>query len=185
MLSIKTKQVGATNQNNIYFINARKMKNTISIILFLVSSLLLSQKLKTENNQNNNISKAFEIVVQKWETFEELKSLEKYINHPKELQKFLEKNESTKDVKLFTTKKYLIASYNEREVGGEHYTIIISLNDLTDLKLKSDKFFVDSYSSKSNILSISRNGYDSSGRYWQNGTYNLTTNQFVYNAKEY
>ena len=117
--------------------------------------------------------------------FWRIKNLEKYINHPIELKKFLEKNEPTKDVKLFTTKKYLIASYNEREVGGEHYTIIISLDDLTEIKLKSDKFFADSYNPKANILAISRNGYDSSGRYWQNGTYNLTTKQFVYSTKEY
>lgn len=161
------------------------MKNKIAIILLLVSSLLFSQKLKTENNQNNNISKAFEIVLQKWEHFEELKSLEKYVNHPTELQEFLEKKESSKDVKLFTTRKYLIASYNEREVGGEHYTIIISLDDLTDIKLKSDKFFVNGYNTKRNILKINRQGYDSTGRWWQIGTYNLTTKKFVYGSKEY
>lgn len=161
------------------------MKNTIAIFLLLVSSILFSQKLKIENDQNSNLSKAFAMILKKWEHFEELKSLEKHINHQQELQKFLEKNESTKDVKLFTTKKYLIASYNEREVGGEHYTIIISLDDLTDMKLKSDKFFVNGYNTRRNILNINRQGYDSTGRWWQTGTYNLTTKKFVYGSKEY
>ena len=146
---------------------------------------MFSQKLKTDIGQNNNLSKAFAIVVKQWSYVDELKDLEKFINNPTAIQKILEKKESTKDITLFGKNNHLIASYNERQVGGEHYTVIISLIDLTIVSLKSDKFFVNSYNSKKNILEICRNGYDLSGRYWQNGTYSLTTKQIKYSQKEY
>lgn len=161
------------------------MKKSLLITLLFLNTFLFSQNSKTENNKSENLSKAFAMVVKKWIYVDETKNLENYVNKPNELEKYREDNESSVKITLLTTPKYLVASYQETQVCGEHYTTIISLDNLQDVSPKINKFFVDNFISKKNILDINREGYDKVGRYWQNGTYNLNTKQFIYGTKEH
>ncbi len=165
------------NTNNYLKENIDKLQ--IELVILKDSINKLNNKLSV--NENINLSAGFRKVKSKWEYFMTDFADEKYIVKDS-LNKICN---DERCVSFLLIDKFLIVSYKINETI-EFDTQIIDLISNQDLLSTSKiKIYLEGFDKIKNILLISSEGYDSNGRYWQNGTWSLNEKILKIGKKEY
>jgi hypothetical protein len=172
--------------DSIQNINNQLSENNLKLRKKLVTlkdsiSKLISNNLSSIDIEKANVAAGLSKVKSKWDYFMAEFADVKYI-----IKDSL--NEICNDercVSFLLTNSFLVVTYRINEVV-EFDTQIIDLNSNQDLLSSSkSKIYVEGFDKEKNILQISSEGYDSSGRYWQYGTWSFNEKTIKLGKKEY
>ena len=154
------------------------MKYKILLPVFILCTLSTYAQSK---NENTNVKAGLSKVKSKWDYFMDEFADVKYIVKDS-LNKICNEERC---VSFLLSNGFLVATYRVNEVV-EFDSQIIDLNSNQDLLRSSKiKIYVEGFVKERNILLISSEGYDSKGRYWQNGTWSSNEKTIKLGKKEY
>ena len=144
-------------------------------------SILNRQSKSSAENDTVNAALAFGKAKSKWKYFMEDFSDAKYL-HKDSLNKICNDDRC---VSFLLTNGFLVLTYRINEVV-EFDTQIFDLRTVQDLLINSkSKIYVDAFDKIKNVLLISTEGYDSNGRYSQNGTWSFKDKNILLSKKVY
>jgi hypothetical protein len=172
--------------DSIQNINNQLIENNLKLRKELVTlkdsiSKLISNNLSSIDIEKANVAAGLSKVKSKWDYFMAEFADVKYIIKDS-LNKICNDDRC---VSFLLTNSFLVVTYRINEVV-EFDTQIIDLNSNQDLLSSSkSKIYVEGFDKEKNILQISSEGYDSSGRYWQYGTWSFNEKTIKLGKKEY